>query len=120
MIPVSNAASDFYNKWINQLEYINNTMNSIKKIQNDCNILDLCSCDKNILDIEHTGVIFEKMDNKAKSGLFKYTVFLPEIKIFGKINVTENIQNYSYRKIKLFLFNNEFKQKIKFHLLREN
>jgi exoribonuclease R len=120
MIPVSNTASDFYNKWINKLEYINNTMNSIKKIQNDCNILYLCSCDKNILDIEHKGVIFEKMDNKGKNGLFKYTVFLPEIKIFGKINVTENIENYSYRKIKLFLFNNEFKQKIKFHLLREN
>jgi len=120
MIPISNTASDFYNKWINKLEYINNTMNSIKKIKNDCNILDLCSCDKNILDIEHKGVIFEKMDNKGKNGLFKYTVFLPEIKIFGKINVTENIENYSYRKIKLFLFNNEFKQKIKFHLLREN
>jgi hypothetical protein len=43
----------FYNKWINELDYINVTMRAIRKVQNDCNLLHLCNNDPNILDKEY-------------------------------------------------------------------
>ena len=36
----NNNAIEFYNKWFNDLDYINLMMRSIRKVQNNCNIFN--------------------------------------------------------------------------------
>jgi hypothetical protein len=42
LITLSQDAIDFYQKWIEQIDYINVTMRAIRKVQTDCNLLDMC------------------------------------------------------------------------------
>jgi len=117
LITLSNDATIFFNYWIHQIEYINTNMKYIKKIQNDCNLLDMVSNNHSIINQSYEGYCFEK--TIKSNGLYKYTVFLPELKITSNIILTQNFDNYEKHLFKLFIFNNEdkFKQKIKLSLL---
>ena len=117
IIQLSNNAEDFYNKWLNDLEYINTTMRSIRKVQCDCTLLDLCANNPAILEKEYDGYLFDKIIRN--DGLFQYIVFLPELKLSSRITLRDNLENFSSKKIKLFLFNDEenFKKKIRLHVL---
>ena len=39
---VGDMASQFLNKWIEKLDYINDSMRSIRKVQTDCELMALC------------------------------------------------------------------------------
>ena len=114
---LSEKANIFYDKWLNELEYINITIKSIKKVQNECLLLELCHNDPSMLEKEYDGYLFNKIEKNAK--LFQYVVFLPNLQFFSKITLSEDYENYSNKKIRLFLFNNEdkFKRKIRMHLI---
>lgn len=117
LINLSKASELFYDKWLNDLEYINTTMRTIRKVQCDCSLLDTCCNSPEIMDKEYDGYIFDKINKN--NGLFQYIVFLPELKLSSRINLREEIENFSNKKFKLYLFNNEdnFKRKIRIHLL---
>ena len=117
LISLTTDASQFYDKWITELDYINITMRTIRKVQNDCNLLDLCYNNSEILDKIYDGYCFEKVVNKHE--LYQYIVFLPELKLSSKIILKENLENYEKKQFKLILFYNEekFKRKIRLHLL---
>jgi hypothetical protein len=117
LIQLSDKSNEFYNKWVNDLDYINITMRSIRKVQTDCSLLDLCANNPNIMETEYTGYLFDKI--ARNDGLFQFMVFLPELKLSSRITLRENINNFENRKFKLFLFNDEenFKKKIRLHLL---
>jgi len=117
IITLSEKVDDFYDKWLNDLEYINTTMRSIRKIQIDCSLLDLCNNNPELLDKEYDGYIFDKI--VRHDGLYQYIVFLPDLKMNSRITIRENMENYDNRKFKLYLFNNEekFKKKIRLQLL---
>jgi exoribonuclease R len=117
IISLSENATQFYNKWLSNLEYINVTMRSIKKVQIDCSLLDLCFNNPDIMEKEYDGYLFDKI--VRIDGLFQFMVFLPELKLSSRITIRENLNNFENRKFKLFLFNNEekFKKKIRLHLL---
>ena len=117
LLCLSEKVNEFYNKWLNDLEYINTTMRSIRKIQIDCSLLDLCNNNPELLNKEYVGYIFDKIIRH--DGLFQYIVFLPELKMNSRITIRENMENYDKRKFKLYLFNNEekFKKKIRLQLL---
>jgi exoribonuclease R len=117
LVCLSEKVNEFYDKWLNDLEYINTTMRSIRKIQIDCSLLDLCSNNPELLNKDYDGYIFDKI--ARLDGLYQYIVFLPELKMNSRITIRENMENYEHRTFRLYLFNNEekFKKKIRLQLL---
>ena len=108
---------NFYEKWINQLEYINVTMRAIRKVQTDCSLLATCHDNPETLNKNYDGYCFDKL--VRSDGLYLYIVFLPELKMASRITMRENLDNYSKKQFKLFLFNDEekFKRKIRLQVL---
>jgi exoribonuclease R len=120
IIPVdklSENSNKFYDKWLNDIDYINTTMRSIRKVQCDCSLLDLCHNEPEILAKEYDGYLFDKISRN--DGLYQYVVFLPELKLSSRVTLREDFENFTNKKFKLFLFNDEesFKRKIRLHLL---
>jgi exoribonuclease R len=98
---MSSNANIFYNYWINKLDYINTTMRSIRKIQTDCNVLNLCVNNPEILSKIYDGYIFDKIEWNNK--YLQYTIYIPEIKIISRVNIKDNLKEYSCWKFKLYL-----------------
>jgi len=117
IIQLSSGANNFYTKWLSDLEYINTTMRSIRKVQCDCTLLDLCANNPQTLEKEYDGYLFDKINRN--DCLYQYIVFLPELKLTSRITLRDNLENFTSKKIKLFLFNDEenFKKKIRLHVL---
>jgi hypothetical protein len=117
IINLSENASNFYDKWLNEMDYINVTMRSIRKVQCDCSLLDLCHNSPEVMEKEYNGYLFDKINRN--DGLYQYIVFLPELKLSSRITLRENFENFVNKKFKLYLFNDEekFKRKIRLHLL---
>jgi exoribonuclease R len=114
---LSENANKFYEKWLNEIDYINTTMRSIRKVQCDCSLLDLCHNNPEVMQKEYDGYLFDKINRN--DGLYQYVVFLPELKLSSRITWREDVDNFISKKFKLFLFNDEekFKKKIRLHLL---
>jgi exoribonuclease R len=117
LLTLSEDANLFYQKWIEQLDYINTTMRAIRKVQNDCNLLHQCNTTLETLDKTYDGYCFDKL--VRNDGLFQYMVFLPEIRLSSRITMRDDLDNFEKRQYKLFLFNNEqkFKKKIRLQLI---
>ena len=117
LISLSADASQFYDKWLKEIDYINITMRSIRKVQNDCNLLDLCYNDPQTLEKTYDGYCFDKL--AKNDGLYQFMVFLPELRLSSRITVRDNLENYDKKQFKLFIFNNEekFKRKIRLQLI---
>ena len=114
---LSDNATKFYDKWLKEMDYINVTMRSIRKVQCDCSLLDLCSSNPEIMEKEYDGYLFDKLNRN--DGLYQYIVFLPELKLSSRLTLREDMDAFTCKKFKLFLFNDEehFKRKIRLHLL---
>jgi len=117
VIHLSEHSSNFYCKWLNEIDYINTTMRSIRKVQCDCSLLDLCNNSPEIMEKVYDGYLFDKI--YRNDGLYQYIVFLPDLKLSSRITLREDVDNFSTKKFKLYLFNDEekFKRKIRLHLL---
>lgn len=117
LISLSSDASNFYNKWIGQIDYINVTMRAIRKVQHDCNLLDLCYNNPETLEKLYDGYCFDKIIRN--DGLYQFMVFLPELRLASKITIRENIENYQKKQYKLYLFSDEekFKKKIRLQIM---
>ena len=116
---LSAKASAFYSYWVSDLEYINKNMKSIRKVQNDTNLLELCSNSSEILNKSYVGYIFE-VDKKSKD-MYRYSVYLPELKMSSYVSVPEEYQMYEQKSVRLFLFHNEakFKRKIRLQFVSD-
>ena len=113
---LSDAALEFYNYWIKDIDYINSNMKTIKHVQNDCNLLHMCYNDPAILETLYDGYCF---DEKAlENDLYKYNIYLPELRITS-IVICGKLAPYEKRQYKLFVFDNEekMKKKIRLHLV---
>jgi len=117
IIKLSEMSEKFYNKWLGDIDYINITMRSIRKIQCDSSLLDLCFNNHEVLEKEYDGYLFDKISRN--DGLFQFVVYLPELKMTSRITLRDNSENYICRKFKIYIFNDEeqFKRKIRLHLL---
>ena len=118
-IKFNEKAYNFYSKWENNLEYINVSMRAIRKIQTDCNMLSMCVQNPKILDQDYLGYVFDKIERINK--LTQYTVYIPELKLVTRVNIKNEIENYSKCKFKLYLFQDgtTLKRKIKAELVEE-
>lgn len=117
LLKLSSNANNFYNYWIEQLDYINTTMRSIRKVQNDCNLLNLCANIPETLTKIYDGYCFDKIIRN--DGLYQYIIYLPELKMSSRVIIRDNLDNYQTCKCKLFIFNNEekFKKKIRLQII---
>jgi exoribonuclease R len=117
IITLSDNAYNFYDKWLNDLDYINITMRSIRKVQCDCTLLDLCANVPETMEKEYDGYVFDKINRN--DGLYQYIVFLPELKLSSRITLRDNFDNFENKKFKLYLFNDEesFKRKIRLQFI---
>jgi hypothetical protein len=117
MIRLSENATIFYDKWLNELEYINTTMRSIRKVQTDCDLLTLCSLKPDILETEYNGYLFDNIPRN--DGLYQYIVYLPDLNLTSRINLNYDISNYTCKKFKIYIFEDEdkLKKKIRLHLV---
>lgn len=117
IITLSEMSEKFYNKWLGDIEYINTTMRSIRKIQCDSSLIDLCFNNPSILEKEYNGYLFDKISRN--DGLFQFVVYLPQLKMTSRITLRDNSENFECRKFKIYIFNDEeqFKRKIRLHLL---
>ena len=82
---LTEEADTFYNKWINDIDYINSTTRAIRRVQNECSLLDLCTNNPDVMTKEYNGYITEKI--VVDDGLFRYNVFLDELKLSAMITV---------------------------------
>jgi exoribonuclease R len=117
IITLSDNAYNFYDKWLNDLDYINATMRSIRKVQCDCTLLDLCANVPETMEKEYDGYVFDKISRN--DGLYQYIVFLPELKLSSRITLRDNFENFENKKFKMYLFNDEesFKRKIRLQFI---
>ena len=106
-------ATQFYNKWLNQIDYINVCARNIRKVQSKCKILAICEN-----HAIYKGKIFDKIiiNNKYK---YNYQVFLIDLNVYCKLLCDTDLNESDEYHFKLFIFNDEsqLKKKIKIELL---
>ena len=119
LMPLSALCAEFYKKWttVDQLDYINTSMRSIRKIQSDCSMLEFYTNNSEVVEKEYDGVIFDKV--VRHDGMFKYVVYLSELKLTMRIYIPDDYKNFETKKFKLYLFHDEdnLKRKIRLQLV---
>jgi len=92
-------------------------MKSIKTVQTNSLILHMCENNATILTKEYDCYLFDK--TRKNEDTHKYSVYIPELKLFSKITSRENFKNMECQKGKLFLFIKEetFTQKIRLQII---
>jgi exoribonuclease R len=118
MLNVGEQGQRFMKHWMSeeQICYISKCMRSIKKIQIDCNLLATFSKDIELHGKEFDGCLYDKI--VRTDGLCQYNVYLPELKMSNKYVTSNNIENYTIGKFKLYLFINKdnLRQKIRLNI----
>jgi exoribonuclease R len=108
---ISEDATTFLQKWLNNIEYLNSSMRSIRKIQTDCEVLHRCFTDPTIMEKEHQGILFDKIQKNDQS--FVYMVYLTELKLLSRLKSYEEFDNYSQMLFNIYLFDEEHSMKKK-------
>ena len=117
IVSFTDTSRAFYNKWVTNesIEYINNSMKSIRKVQSDCKLLNICYKDTRLTKKEIQGYIFDKL--VRNDNLFQYIVYIPSLKMTNRFTTTENLENLSTHKFKIYIFMDEIHLKQKIRLL---
>ena len=112
----TNEAHNFYDQWIQKLDYINKTSRIIRKIQYDCNLLNHFYNDNNLSYKIFKGYIFDKL--YRNDGLIQYTVYIPELKMVSRLTINIEYDNYSKHDFSIHIIKNtdSFKKKVRLHI----
>ena len=105
---------NFYNHWIERIDFINMNIKKIKKVQNDSMLYHICcnSSINNTID----GYIIDIINLQA-SPIYKYSVYLPELKMVHSIKSVKILDIYTKYQFKLYIFKNEDRIKMKVRLM---
>jgi exoribonuclease R len=117
LMELSSQASQFYDKWLNEIDYINSTMKTIRKLQNSCVLLDLCINNPETMEKQYEGYLFEKVNRG--DGLYQYIVYIPELKLMNRINLPNEYAYGEKHMFSMFLFSDEdsLKKKIRLQII---
>jgi exoribonuclease R len=118
LIDYGKNAQEFYQRWIDDIDYINVTMRAIRRVQSDCALLNLCFTNEEIVEKDFTGYIFDKLERN--DGLFQYMVFIPELKINNRFIYQYDLTNYEPHLFKIYIFTDEISLKRKIRLQIKN
>ena len=91
----------FTSAWFRQIDELNVKMKHIRRVQNDCEIMRTCYNEPDQLD---TGIIFDEV---VKDGVYKYNVYLENLRVISSIKSQNSINLYSQHSFRIFLFVNE-------------
>jgi exoribonuclease R len=108
------GGSSFCEKWYTSIDYLNESLKSVRKAQNQAKMLDISIKEQNKT---FGAVLFEKVAID-KDKLFKYKIYIPELKLTSTVKTEMDFDNFIERDVKLYLFQDEkrLKKKIKFCL----
>jgi exoribonuclease R len=111
---ISPVAAQFIENWKNKIKSINIKTKSIRKIQNECELMTL---PMEAFDREHSGVVFGK--KQLDMDIYQYSIYVENLKMFGKVKTKLDLVDYSTAKFKLYYFGDEYdsKRKLKFHII---
>ena len=115
IMKISDKAREFYDKWLESMDYINDSMRSIRKVQNDCSLLNLCSTNKELTKKSLKGFVFDKIQRNDE--LYQYLVYIPEIKMINRVTTAEDLINLSEYNFQIYIFMDEIKLKQKIRIL---
>ena len=113
----------FIDKWMNKVEFINEKTKAIRRLQTNMELL--YRFEQNNQQI-YVGFVFNKTplfadadahdDNKS---LFKYKVYIPDIKILSTVTSPKDIVNYTAIDFTIHMFLDEYKmsKKIRLHMI---
>jgi exoribonuclease R len=109
MADVSTDAIQFVENWKQKIEYINVKMKSIRKTQTECELMLVP------MDCEYNGIVFGKtlLDNN----MFQYSMYVENLKIFGKVKTPLDLPEYSSAIFRLYYFGDEYNRKLKFQII---
>lgn len=100
---MSNSANDFLDKWLDAMDTINIHMKSIRKVQHECELLSKCVMDESVQANLHPGYIIDCKQSED-NGLYKYTVYLADLKLFGRVRANKLCDKYSKQQFAIYLF----------------
>ena len=115
IMKITEKSREFYDKWLESMDYINDTMRSIRKVQNDCSLLNLCSTNKELTKKSLKGFVFDKIQRNDE--LYQYLVYIPEIKMINRVTTMDNLKNLSEYNFQIYIFMDEIKLKQKIRIL---
>jgi exoribonuclease R len=102
-VQVSDSAMLFTNKWLDTIDVVNTHMKSTRKIQHECELLTRCITDETIQTQLHYGYIIESKQS-IQGGLYKYVVYLTDLKLFGHARSEKQCEKYSEQQFSVYLF----------------
>ena len=108
------GGSSFCEKWYTGIDYLNESLKSVRKAQNQAKMLDISVKEQNKT---FGAILFEKVATD-KDKLFKYKIYIPELKLTSTVKTEMDFDNFIEKDVKLYLFQDEkrLKKKIKFIL----
>jgi exoribonuclease R len=117
MVCLSSRVQIFYQRWINQIDFVNDNTKKIRKVQNQCTLLELITNQPISLEKKYDGIVFHRKEKGL--GMYSYEVTLPELKIFSKIVTSKLLDEYSSHLFQIYVFQDEesFQKKIRLQLL---
>jgi len=117
MVCLSSRGQIFYQRWINQMDFVNDNTKKIRKVQNQCTLLELITNQPTSLEKKYDGIVFHRKEKGL--GMYSYEVTLPELKIFSKIVTSNLLDEYSSHLFQIYVFQDEesFQKKIRLQLL---
>ena len=113
ILQLNDEIKRFLHKWESNISDINQGMSSIKKVQNDCKLLHLCNNNFEVLNNTYEGFIFEKTIKKNR---FKYSVYLPSLRMVNKYNTTDDIDIMTSHSFEIYIFMDAIRLKQKIQL----
>jgi exoribonuclease R len=120
MISFSQEAEVCYDKWVGKLDDINKSTKKIQKIERECLLLDKCTHNPRLLEDVYDGYILDgHIINNSSPCMRKYTVYLPQLKLYSEVVTDACMDEGIMKRMKLFVFTNEekFKKKIRVQIV---
>jgi|UniRef100_A0A6C0DXM6 exoribonuclease R len=109
-LALSTESFNYLENWKSKMDSLNDSMRKIKKGQNESWLLYHFYKDPNIIGRNHYGRI---VDKKMSGGIFKYSVYLAEYRLFTSFKTNEILEPSCVISFRLYLFESEHEVKRK-------
>ncbi len=112
----NNRTVEWIDEWMYKLDYINATTKAIRNVQSDCELVTYCSNEHQ--NKRYAGIVFDGM-RENMDGMFRYTVYIKELKVFSKFKTAMELPDYSEATFTLYYFSDEHDTKRKIRIKLE-
>lgn len=96
----------FYNRMVNNIEYINDQMKKIRRVQSECEILHKIIHEPELMEKVYDGIIVSSTETKS-------TLYIEDLKWLTYIPFQDHYTKFSHIQCKLYIFEKEEQMKKK-------